>query len=829
MKIGKRKATTLYKQTRVTTLKNFNADLADIRNDCNRCLQEAHDKAALDIAAVEAECQQRIQDAKDKATQNVTIIRTELKAQRDARKAATHDTLIELVRTTARKKTCEAKHPKPIRTASQAPSEGSDTGNTHVSETDYGDPSALTQEAMMAIDLANPTAEGNSPMPKADVPLVPTPINPSPAPQITDMMKFMKDCMEEQSICLGQQLEPILARIQRLEQPDVRNQVPNYTPDEYNTWMAPHVEDYHRPHDDLEYEDIPPPRIDDDTFMADYEAHKKQLNAEFDAREAEEEEQHSLFKMGLAPTDEDIRVAGGDDATVKANELARIARRAEYLRSTQSRDHADQTGLRASQPISIHSTPPKPNSFTTVVASGPKPGSVWTTVGKKTNPRPRQPAQTTTAHKTTLTPYTIEKLSARRTTKTDIINHTHSTFGIQLSDKMQKPQLIVAYQQLTTNPKLTGPQTPNPQPTQSTTRPRQRPAAQTFTSEWTIRCRPGTEAIDFQRPFNGDPLALVRHIQTSLRQHSAEPEPPLTVVAGRWSIGLTSNFVITFAGKPPAALVENYRGALLDKFPGGLFNLIRNDGLQKFIVNGVPCIRKPNGRLPMADELFNEFQRNNAHIRQWDLPEHPAWTRGALMDTTKKETSFTFLLSIPNNATNRILRVPCYMFGKVCSVKLATSYVQHRQCGRCFLLTHNTDTCPRDPVTYKHCRICGKSGHLQADHNSGHCGRPHPSIPCDCPPRCFNCFFAKKPAAGHYAFSDDCPLKKHMRRYNSKPATTSTTTHPPTIPTASTLTQPAKPQEGPTTLLSTHQPAHPTLANPGHAPVTTFAPPPPSL
>jgi hypothetical protein len=164
------------------------------------------------------------------------------------------------------------------------------------------------------------------------------------------------------------------------------------------------------------------------------------------------------------------------------------------------------------------------------------------------------------------------------------------------------------------------------------------------------------------------------------------------------------------------------------------------------------------------------------------------------------------------------------MFGKVCSVKLATSYVQHRQCGWCFLLTHNIDTCPRDPATYKRCGICGKSGHLQADHNSGHCGRPHPSIPCDRPPRCFNCFFAKKPATGHYAFSDDCPLKKNMRRYGSTPANPAATTQPRQLPTSSTLTKPPTANTGPTAPLSVHQPAFPTTADPTHVPVTNFAP-----
>jgi len=62
----------------------------------------------------------------------------------------------------------------------------------------------------------NPIAEGNSPTPKADVPLIPT--APAP-PQLKDMIKFIKDCMDKQSKCLGMQLEPILTWIQCLEQP----------------------------------------------------------------------------------------------------------------------------------------------------------------------------------------------------------------------------------------------------------------------------------------------------------------------------------------------------------------------------------------------------------------------------------------------------------------------------------------------------------------------------------------------------------------------------------------------------------------------------------
>jgi hypothetical protein len=236
--------------------------------------------------------------------------------------------------------------------------------------------------------------------------------------------------------------------------------------------------------------------------------------------------------------------------------------------------------------------------------------------------------------------------------------------------------------------------------------------------------------------------------------------------------------VLTFAGKPTAALVLTYKDALLELFPK-FFNLIQNDSLKKFMVHGVPYVRAADGSLPTSDELFTEFRRNNGHLQKWGLSERPTWTRGAILDCSKMETSFSFLLTDPHNTANRILRTPCYIYGKVCTIKAATSYVQHRQCQWCFLLTHNIDTCPC-PDTYKRCGICGKSGHTKSEHNSAHCGCNHASIPCDCSAKCFNCFFYKKPSAGHYAFSDECPLKKNMHRYASEPIQPAPATAQPT-------------------------------------------------
>jgi len=277
IKTAKRNARTFFEQNKVVELGKFDADLATIRNDCDRRLQEARDLARREIESVQEECQRRLQEAKDKAVLDVTTLRAELKAQHEANKADAHDTLITSVRASNRKHTCDAHKPKPIRTHSRTPSEHrSDINDARGSETDYGEPSALTQEAMMAIDTNPPAPLENSPTPKADVPLIPAAPTAAAAPQMADMMKFMQDCMDQQSKRISMQLEPILARIDRLEQYDappildIRDKIPDYTADEYNTWQNPHSETdflaYQQPLNEpseLEYIDSPPPRIDD--------------------------------------------------------------------------------------------------------------------------------------------------------------------------------------------------------------------------------------------------------------------------------------------------------------------------------------------------------------------------------------------------------------------------------------------------------------------------------------------------------------------------------------------------------------------------------------
>ena len=341
---------------------------------------------------------------------------------------------------------------------------------------------------------------------------------------------------------------------------------------------------------------------------------------------------------------------------------------------------------------------------------------------------------------------------------------------------MKKDQLIITYQQAQAEA------TKNPGKPADSNNGRQRIVN---TTKWTISRKQNTENINFTKPFNGDAVCLIQHIQTALHQNTALPEPPLTLIAGWWSSGLTSNFVLTFAGCPSTKLVEAHQPTLLEKF-SAIFNLFCNKGLKKYVILSVPMVRDANGRLPSQQQLFQEFACNNLHYRQWRLPIKPVWAWSSLINPTRDSLSFTFLLSDLDNTSNRILRSLCYMFGKLCTVKQANSYTQHRQCTRCFLLTHNVDTCPQS-TEYKHCGICSNSGHTKTEHGSAHCQCPHATIQCDCPPSCFNCRFHKLPTGGHYAFSDDCPLKKNMRRLATAPPTTQ-----PTAP-ATPITAPAPP------------------------------------
>jgi hypothetical protein len=150
---------------------------------------------------------------------------------------------------------------------------------------------------------------------------------------------------------------------------------------------------------------------------------------------------------------------------------------------------------------------------------------------------------------------TETQLHAWTTTKATIVRHAHDTFNARLFITKTKHELIQMYLNLVANCGMLGVSTALPtsptNPLTTTTRPR--PCKVTF--DWNICRLPGTETIEFTKPFGGNTYSMVKAIESSLHQALGEAQPPITILAGRWWSPLSSNFMLTLAGNPGITLV----------------------------------------------------------------------------------------------------------------------------------------------------------------------------------------------------------------------------------------------------------------------------------
>jgi hypothetical protein len=277
-----------------------------------------------------------------------------------------------------------------------------------------------------------------------------------------------------------------------------------------------------------------------------------------------------------------------------------------------------------------------------------------------------------------------------------------------------------------------------------------------------MRRRSDTATIEFQHPFGGDSVKLTRQIQTAIRQASGVPEPPLTLLTGWWSTGLTNNFSLVFAGQPSQELVLKYRG-VIGKFFDTTFHLIPSRGFTKMMIFGVPCIRK-NGIITLPHILLHELSHNTPIVGSC-IVDSPTWSREALTNPSLEKSHCSFILIDPTGRkVQQIDRARRFaMFGAPVTICSATITQPYQQCDRCFLLNHDTQDCTK-PAEYKRCGIYGCTSHVTSEHafkcpNKGQ----HSTLKCDCPPRCFNCARNKLTKLDHYTADLGCPLKKRMR------------------------------------------------------------------
>ena len=169
-----------------------------------------------------------------------------------------------------------------------------------------------------------------------------------------------------------------------------------------------------------------------------------------------------------------------------------------------------------------------------------------------------------------------------------------------------------------------------------------------------------------------------------------------------------------------------------------------------------------NGNLPSTDHLRYELGKNVA-IKGSKLINGPTWSRVAHEDKSLTTSCVHFVIHDPNcQKTTQITQACNCIYGKPVAIKIATLSWAYTQCSRCHALTHNIDHCTHPP-TFVRYGFCRKRDDPSSSHCAVICSGTHNTIDCQCLPFCFNCRVANKPAAGHWAITDNCPLKKNMR------------------------------------------------------------------
>ena len=289
----------------------------------------------------------------------------------------------------------------------------------------------------------------------------------------------------------------------------------------------------------------------------------------------------------------------------------------------------------------------------------------------------------------------------------------------------------------------------------SNQRPKPRPVN---TTEFTVTRDPSTVAI---RGPQGDASAIVRSLQTSIRQAFPGVNPPIHLLGGRWSSSLSSNFVLTFSGTPSNDDIKRYSAVLCSPFGPGA-TILPQRGYTRISINFVPILFDADGNRPSSDTLANEIN-SNATFNGVTCVSPPKWLRATFTDGQTHSSVVLSFLDPDGSHLRRITKNPVFMFGAACEAKLFNSLPIIRQCDRCHRLGHSTERC-RLPPTVTICALCG--GRHAARNHPAFCKTRsnHTNLDCNCPVTCTNCIGARLPGKGHMSRDTTCPLRKKYRR-----------------------------------------------------------------
>ena len=261
-----------------------------------------------------------------------------------------------------------------------------------------------------------------------------------------------------------------------------------------------------------------------------------------------------------------------------------------------------------------------------------------------------------------------------------------------------------------------------------------------------------------------DAAAVVCFLQTAIRQAYQGSNPSVTLLSGRWSFQLSSNFVLTFAGQLSNDKIFRLRATLLHPFQPGA-SLIPQHGFTRVIFHSVLVVRT-NGFLPSSDELTAELAQNEV-CQGLRIVSPPKWIRSMVgVEKTHSSIILSFL-DESGAALARILKNPPFLFSVPSVTKLFNSLPLACQCDRCHSLGHSAERCRFAKGTVI-CPICGGSHHASNHAQKCLTIKNHMGMFCNCPPHCINCHGARLPNVGHLAQDLSCPLHKNFRRPDNR-------------------------------------------------------------
>ena len=296
---------------------------------------------------------------------------------------------------------------------------------------------------------------------------------------------------------------------------------------------------------------------------------------------------------------------------------------------------------------------------------------------------------------------------------------------------------------------------PTPPPNRNGPRKPQSP-----NTTWVIRPRMGNLGLAL-RPFNGDADKLTEYYRQRLHANAGESKPPLTLVHGAWAKGPKSIFSLTFAGHVPVHIVRAHSAVFLEKFdnehifhPGG-------GAIKKIALFNIPIRRDASGFPQRRHELFQELSRGGSPAGL-ALYDGPTWTANSAADPESTTGTIHIMVhDTTGSALGKFFAKPTYMYNKRIAMQVAIDPKPFVQCSRCHRLGHEVAICTR-PANAQICYHCG-GNHASTQHKYA-CKAQHSGPTCDCRPQCFLCRIAHKPPAqftGHNALDSSCPLRRH--------------------------------------------------------------------